>query len=58
MFHFVLPVLFFCFFFLQHCKTEPAVPELHCSYPEESVAFTHSAALHFLRAVRLLVEAE
>lgn len=58
MFHFVLPVLFCCFFFLQHCKTEPAVPELHCSYPEESVAFTHSAALHFLRAVRLLVEAE
>lgn len=58
MFHFVLPVLFYFCFFLQDCKAEPAVPELHCSYPEESVDFTHSAALHFLRAVRLLVEAE
>lgn len=45
-------------FFLQDCKAEPAVPELHCSYPEEPVDFTHSAALHCLRAVRLLVEAE
>lgn len=58
MFHFVLPVLFFVFFFLQDCKAEPAVPELHCLYPEESVDFTRNAALHFLRAVRLLVEAE